>query len=91
MWSRNLRSNRYQRPLSWLTFALLAAGALPGCTVGPAWKKQSMWSPASWFAANHTAAAVASPISTPVPEPIDPNWWNIFNDRELTSGWRRPT
>jgi NodT family efflux transporter outer membrane factor (OMF) lipoprotein len=85
MWSRNLRSNRYQRPLSWLTFALLAAGALPGCTVGPAWKKQSMWSPASWFAANHTAAAVASPISTPVPEPIDPNWWNIFNDRELTS------
>jgi NodT family efflux transporter outer membrane factor (OMF) lipoprotein len=65
---------------------MAAAALASGCTVGPAWKPQSMWSPTSWFAAGHTAAPRApAPDSTPVPEPIDPNWWNIFHDAELTS------
>jgi NodT family efflux transporter outer membrane factor (OMF) lipoprotein len=69
-----------------MAFVFLAAGLAPGCTVGPDWKQQSMWSPSSWFTAGHTAAPAApTPISTPVPEPIDPNWWNVFNDPELTS------
>ncbi len=96
MWSRTLRSNRpalrmhnvrspAARHPGWLTFALLASTLLPGCTVGPSWKKQSMWSPASWFSSQHSVSAQPTPISTPVPEPIDPNWWNIFKDPELTS------
>jgi len=62
--------------------ALVGAGLLAGCTVGPDWKQQSMWSPSSWFASGHQAA---TPISAPVTEPIDPNWWTLFHDPELTS------
>jgi len=59
--------------------ACLAAG----CTVGPSWKQQSIWSPPSWFGAGH--AAPHGVASEPVLEPIDPNWWNIFQDAELTA------
>ncbi len=53
-----------------------------GCTVGPSWKQQSIWSPKTWFAGGH---ATPTPISEPVNEPIDPNWWNVFHDAELIS------
>ncbi len=61
--------------------ALLAA--LPGCTVGPSYTSRAMWSPSSWFAAAHPAPADSA--SAPVPEPVDPAWWNLFHDSELTS------
>ncbi len=72
---------------------LTQLGALPalacllaGCNVGPDWKRQAIWSPSSWFAASRaTPSAKAAPISEPVSEPIDPNWWNVFHDPELTS------
>ena len=63
--------------------AILAA-ALAGCTVGPDFKAQSIWSPASWFAARPVPTQ-AAPSSEPVSEPIDPAWWNLFHDAELTS------
>jgi NodT family efflux transporter outer membrane factor (OMF) lipoprotein len=64
----------------------LLACLLTGCTVGPNFKPQAIWSPSSWFASAHQPAApTAMPASTPVTEPIDPAWWNIFHDAELTS------
>ena len=65
---------------------LLCVGTLlvsvGGCTVGPSFKAQSIWSPSSWFAARRTAPAPVA--SEPVSEPIDPNWWGLFHDTELT-------
>ena len=53
-----------------------------GCTVGPNFKPQSIWSPSSWFAGRQTPPAAVA--SEPVSEPIDPNWWSLFHDPELT-------
>ena len=39
-------------------------------------------SPASWFATK--AEPLPKEPRIPVAEPIDPNWWNVFKDRELT-------
>ena len=57
---------------------------LAGCTVGPNFESPSPWSPDSWFRSTRTEKATA-PISLPVAEPIDVEWWAIFNDAELTS------
>ncbi len=71
------------RSRAWLAACLLPAlGA--GCTVGPNWTKPSAWSPSHWFSANRTAPP-APPPSVTVPEKIDPNWWNLLHDTELTS------
>ncbi len=59
--------------------------SLAGCTVGPDFKHEAMWSPATWFAGRPKPAPVVTPISEPVSEPIDPNWWSLFHDAELTS------
>jgi NodT family efflux transporter outer membrane factor (OMF) lipoprotein len=64
--------------------AACAIAVLAGCTVGPNFKPQSIWSPASWFASRPAKPPVAV-VSEPVSEPIDPNWWNLFHDAELTS------
>lgn len=63
---------------------LLALGA---CTVGPNFDPPEWLSPASWFAKK--AEAIPTAPSMPVAEPIDPNWWNLFNDPMLTSLERR--
>jgi NodT family efflux transporter outer membrane factor (OMF) lipoprotein len=53
-----------------------------GCTVGPDFKAPDATSPVSWFAAR----PVPKPMhSEPVAEPIDPNWWKLFNDPQLTA------
>jgi NodT family efflux transporter outer membrane factor (OMF) lipoprotein len=62
--------------------SVLAAAVLLlcGCTMGPDFKSPDWASPASWF------AAPAKPVaSVPVAEPIDPNWWSLFHDDELTT------
>jgi NodT family efflux transporter outer membrane factor (OMF) lipoprotein len=69
-----------------LAVLALAAASLAACTVGPDWKTHSMWSPSTWFAAGHSGAG---PLSVPVTEPIDADWWNVFHDPELTSLERR--
>jgi NodT family efflux transporter outer membrane factor (OMF) lipoprotein len=93
-----LRARKNARPRSTLTLIArtpiartLVAGAsvsalLAGCTVGPTYKSQSIWSPATWFAAHQAAITKqAARPSEPVSEPIDPAWWSIFHDAELTS------
>jgi NodT family efflux transporter outer membrane factor (OMF) lipoprotein len=68
-------------PVATKTLVLLAA-LLAGCTVGPDFKHPEAFSPESWFAGH--PAPVAAERSVPVAEPIDPSWWALFNDAELT-------
>jgi NodT family efflux transporter outer membrane factor (OMF) lipoprotein len=69
-----------------LLATLLATSLVAGCTVGPNYKAQAIWSPTTWFAnARPKPAPAPVPASEPVPEPIDPAWWNVFHDAELTS------
>ncbi len=60
----------------------VATLALGGCAVGPDFKKPALFAPASWFAARPKPAA---PISVVTAAPLDPAWWNVFNDPELSS------
>lgn len=69
------------------SLALAAAMALGGCTVGPDFTPPSWASPASWFGSSRPEAA--RPVSYAVAEPVDPNWWNLFHDRQLTALERR--
>jgi NodT family efflux transporter outer membrane factor (OMF) lipoprotein len=41
-----------------------------------------MFAPKTWFGGTANTAGVAS---QPVLEPVDPNWWSLFGDPELTS------
>ena len=68
----------------WISSLLaLATGA---CTVGPDWKAVSAWSPVSWFHGPKAAPAQTQTLaSLPVAEPIDPAWWSIFHDPELSA------
>ena len=67
--------------------AAAAALLLAGCTVGPNFESPEWLSPASWFAKK--AELIQRPPSLPVAEPIDPDWWNLFRDPELTALERR--
>jgi NodT family efflux transporter outer membrane factor (OMF) lipoprotein len=58
---------------------LLALGA---CTVGPNFEAPEWLSPASWF--GQKAESLPNARSIAVAEPIDPNWWKLFRDPELT-------
>jgi NodT family efflux transporter outer membrane factor (OMF) lipoprotein len=75
-----------KRRLAVLT-ALVGTTALTGCTVGPDFKQPGWASPSSWFAG--PKEAVKRPPSIPVAEPIDADWWTLFNDPELTDLERR--
>ena len=65
-----------------------AAGAtalllLSACTVGPDFESPAAWwNPTSWFGAGQQPEAPVA--SLPVAEPIDPRWWQLFNDPVLT-------
>jgi NodT family efflux transporter outer membrane factor (OMF) lipoprotein len=65
-----------------LLTALASATMLSGCTLGPNFKAPDWASPASWFAGPKEAVKPAR--SKPVAEPIDANWWRLFNDPILT-------
>jgi NodT family efflux transporter outer membrane factor (OMF) lipoprotein len=55
---------------------------LCGCTaLGPNFASPDWSGPGSWFGRSKPAA----PVSETVEAPIDPNWWELFNDKELTS------
>ena len=60
---------------------------LAGCTVGPSFETPEWLSPASWFAKK--AEPIQRTPSLPVAEPIDPNWWSLFKDPQLTALERR--
>jgi NodT family efflux transporter outer membrane factor (OMF) lipoprotein len=61
---------------------VLAAAVLLlcGCTMGPDFKSPGWASPETWFSQPPKPVA-----STPVAEPIDPNWWTLFHDDQLTT------
>ncbi len=61
---------------------LTATLGLGGCAVGPDFKKPSLFTPASWFTTHPRPAA---PISVVTAAPLDPAWWSVFNDPELTA------
>jgi NodT family efflux transporter outer membrane factor (OMF) lipoprotein len=65
--------------------SLLAALLLSACTVGPNFKPIQSWSPSSWFAARPKPAARPVVASVAVTEPINPAWWSLLRDAELTS------
>lgn len=60
---------------------------LGGCTVGPDFTAPDWASPSSWFGAPRPKAN--RPLSYAVAEPIDPNWWELFHDPQLTALERR--
>ena len=55
---------------------------LDACTVGPNFSPPEWMSPNSWFAKK--AEPIPKEPSIAVAEPIDPNWWDVFDDPELT-------
>lgn len=69
--------------------ALLAAVA--GCApVGPDYKQPTpQWNPSSWTGSGPAPGVPVKPvketISTAVPQPVDPQWWTVFHDDELTA------
>ena len=66
---------------------LSLAVLVSGCTVGPDWTAPRTWSPTHWFDASHRPPPAAPPrlASLPVADRIDPDWWSLFHDAELTS------
>jgi NodT family efflux transporter outer membrane factor (OMF) lipoprotein len=56
---------------------------LAGCTAGPNFETPEWLSPASWFATK--AEPIQRAPSMPAAEPIDPEWWNLFKDPQLTA------
>ncbi len=76
-----------QKPI--LGIGATVALLLGGCTVGPDFHAPGWASPASWFSATAHRQSAAFVPSRPVAAPIDPNWWGIFHDRQLTALERR--
>ena len=69
-------------PLRLAILPLLAL--LPACTVGPDFEHPTpWWKPASWRGTGQPDSA-AKATSQPVAEPVDPRWWQVFNDKQLT-------
>jgi len=65
-----------------LAVLLAAAVPLAACTVGPDFERPAPWySPASWFQGSPPRPIVSEAVS----EPVDPQWWTLFRDPELTS------
>ncbi len=64
---------------------LALATSLAGCTVGPNYQKPTAWwQPASWLP-GHPPPPTRQAISQPVAEPVDPHWWTMFHDDQLTN------
>jgi NodT family efflux transporter outer membrane factor (OMF) lipoprotein len=60
----------------------LLLAALAGCAVGPNFERPApWWSPVAWFGGRAKPALRSEPVAAPV----DPNWWDLFRDPELTS------
>jgi NodT family efflux transporter outer membrane factor (OMF) lipoprotein len=62
--------------------ALLACLAQSACSVGPNWKTPTVFAPKTWFGGKTESEKSASQT---VLAPVDPHWWGLFGDPELTS------
>ncbi|HEY2133501.1 MAG TPA: efflux transporter outer membrane subunit [Acetobacteraceae bacterium] len=63
--------------------AILATSLLAGCTVGPNFDHPTTWwHPASW---GTPAPSPQQATSKAVPEPVDPEWWKLLGDPQLTA------
>lgn len=60
---------------------LVVVMLIEGCTLGPNFHRPSPWSPSSWFGRRPATPPTASRV---VVEPLDPAWWQVFNDPILT-------
>jgi NodT family efflux transporter outer membrane factor (OMF) lipoprotein len=60
---------------------------LAACTVGPDYSPPEWLSPGSWFA--RKGEPIPPEPSVAVAEPIDPDWWKLFKDPQLTNLERR--
>ena len=67
--------------------ALLAASLSAACTVGPDFERPAPWySPSSWFEGRPPKVVATKDVgSEAVSDPVDPQWWTLFHDPELTS------
>jgi NodT family efflux transporter outer membrane factor (OMF) lipoprotein len=63
--------------------AVAAILALAGCAVGPDFHHPLSDLPLSWLTGPDALRTARR--SLPVPEPIDPAWWSLLQDRELTA------
>ncbi len=62
---------------------LIAPAILAGCTkLGPDFTPPEWASPSTWF--GDTRPKLAKVASLPAAEPINPDWWEIFRDPQLT-------
>jgi NodT family efflux transporter outer membrane factor (OMF) lipoprotein len=64
---------------------LLTAAGLAGCTVGPNYQPPQPNIQAKFWPARTPPGASQSRPSVTAPDPIDPHWWTLFNDPELTA------
>src|SRR5258708_26391176 len=66
----------------WRTVALAALGAvLPGCLVGPNYKRPTVEQPAA-FKSLATTQSSTQPTTQSAP-PISPDWWRLYRDPQL--------
>ncbi len=71
---------------------MLAVVALTGCTLGPDFERPNPASPDSWFSGPKqkiTQPSKVQSLSVAIADPVDPNWWSLFNDPKLTELERR--
>jgi NodT family efflux transporter outer membrane factor (OMF) lipoprotein len=73
------------RPQRRLWLLLIAAASLPGCTVGPNFTPPKPDIQAGFWPAKTPASPAQIRPSVTEPDPIDPNWWTLFGDPELTA------
>ena len=75
------------RPLCGGVVTIGAMLAISGCSVGPDFKRPSLWSPSAWIPHSRDQAGnqPTSIISVVDPAPPDPRWWDIFHDPELSA------
>jgi NodT family efflux transporter outer membrane factor (OMF) lipoprotein len=67
------------------TFLWAALPVLAGCSVGPDFKGVQSQLPNSFFNAPPIVQEVHAPPSETVADPVDPNWWKLFGDTQLTA------
>lgn len=80
-WSHVLKAGQPFRALMMGGAALVMAGGLSGCMVGPKYRKPDLWSPTQY----NMHAQNGQAHSQTTRDAPDPAWWNIFRDPELTS------